>query len=121
MGKAKVYSLEYLYFFPVGWLQKNQEFDPSLGYTRSCHKNKAKYNQTEINKSEQKVQPRTFLEIGAKGSLGLSSKVANVVTHEPLRTSHCVESSRTLVILWTYFPKDSWERRGDDTSLEGRG
>lgn len=88
----------------MGWLQKDQEFDPSLGYTRFCHKNKAKYNQTEINKSEQKVQPRIFLEIGAKGSLGLNSKVANVVTHEPLRTSHCVESNRTLAILRTKTP-----------------
>lgn len=117
MGKAKVYSLEYLYFSLWDGYRKIRSLTPAWATQDLV----TKYNQTEINKSEQKVQPRTFLEIGAKGSLGLSSKVANVVTHEPLRTSHCVESSRTLVILRTYFPKDSWERRGDDTSLEGRG
>lgn len=67
------------------------------------------------------MQHRIFLEIGAEKSVGLSSRAANVVTHEPLRTYHCVESNRTLAIWRTDFSKDSWDRRGDGTSLEGRG
>lgn len=51
------------------------------------------------------MQHRIFLEIGAEQSVGLSSRAASVVTHEPLRTSHCVENNRTLAILRMYFPK----------------